>query len=445
MSTRRILVLLSAAALWLATAPVLAADSQGKDENPNVSTGQAIKTDPKAMDSSALRDGGKKGVYCVTAFGAKGDSKTDDTASFQKALDAAAKDGGGIVFVPTGNYMIKSHLAIPEDVALEGTFQAPTNNAYSGSTLLAVEGKGDADGEAFIVLRSSSTLKGIAISYPEQDNREPVPYPWTIRSRGDNCSIVNVLVVNPWQAVDFGNFGSGRHFINGLYGQPLHTGIYVDRCADVGRIQNVHFWPFWSVGLKDYMAQNATAFIFGRTDWEFVDNCFCIFYRYGFRFGDFGDGPGNVVITKSGSDIGPTAVLVENCQTHAGIVWTNCQFMAGIDVRKTNTGPVKFSNCGFWGIETTTNHAKIRGSGQVIFNECHFTGWDQKNEGQPAIFADGIGLTVSSCDFMDADHQQIALGENSRATIIMGNRLRGGAKIENQSKGKVEIGLNVEE
>jgi len=385
----------------------------------------------------------EKGFYSVTAYGgAKGDGKTDDTVSFQKALNAAARDDGGIVFVPTGSYMIKGHLVIPANVTLEGVSRAPTRGAYSGSTLLAVEGKGDPDGEPFIQVRTNSTLKGMAVVYPDQDSDKPVPYPWCVRGRGDNCSIIDVFLLNPWQAVDF---STGRHYIRGLYGQPLHTGIFVDGCLDVGRIKDVHFWPFWSVGLKDFTSQQATAFIFGRTDWEFVDSCFCIFYKVGFHFVANERGPGNVVITNSGSDVGPTAVLVENCQGHAGIAWTNCQFMSSIEIKETNTGPVKFANCGFWGIETTTSHANIKGSGHVTFNECHFNGWDRKNEGQPAIYADGNGLTIAACDFMDADHKQVVLGENAKATIIMGNRLRGGAKIENRSKGKVEMGLNVDE
>ena len=37
----------------------------------------------------------------------------------------------------------------------------------------------------------------------------PTPYPWTVRGIGDNCSLVDVLLVNPYQAVDFGTQPAG--------------------------------------------------------------------------------------------------------------------------------------------------------------------------------------------------------------------------------------------
>jgi len=46
--------------------------------------------------------------FDVRMYGALGDGKTKDTASFQKALDAASAAGGGDVLVPSGDYFIGS-------------------------------------------------------------------------------------------------------------------------------------------------------------------------------------------------------------------------------------------------------------------------------------------------------------------------------------------------
>ena len=70
----------------------------------------------------------------VRDFGARGDAITDDTASFQRALDDAGKTGNR-VFVPSGRYLIKGRLNVPESVTLAGTFDAPARTQYNSGTL----------------------------------------------------------------------------------------------------------------------------------------------------------------------------------------------------------------------------------------------------------------------------------------------------------------------
>ena len=395
------------------------------------------------MPSRAAEGGGDAGRWAVADFGARGDEATDDTAAFQAALDAAGQAGGGIVLVPAGDYAIRGHLSVPANVALEGVWRAPPRTVQGGSMLLAFEGKGEAEGEPFIFLHANSTLRGLGVRYPEQERNPPQPYPWTIRGSGDNCAIVDVLLVNPYQAVDFGTHPCGRHTIRGLHAMPLHRGIFVDKCFDVGRIEDVHLWPFWGYtdDLKAFLRENAEAFIFGRTDWEYVSNCFCLGYKVGFHFIQKDDGPGNVVLTQSGADIGPCAVMVDNVQGHAGVSFSNSQFMCGVVVKETNTGPVKFTGCGFWPVEDTVHAADLAGSGQVTFSACHFSDWDRKGQGEPAIYADCDGLIVSACDFM-ADKPPITLGPSLKSGVIVGNRLRGCERVRNLSRGHVQIGLN---
>jgi polygalacturonase len=56
------------------------------------------------------------GAYDVKAYGATGDGKTLDTPAINKAIEAAAAAGGGIVWIPAGNYLcfsirLKSNVA----------------------------------------------------------------------------------------------------------------------------------------------------------------------------------------------------------------------------------------------------------------------------------------------------------------------------------------------
>ena len=395
-----------------------------------------------ATATLALFASASLGQSSVRDFGAVGDGNADDTAAFQAAIDACAAAGGGIVAAPVGNYLIAGHLTVKPNVTLQGVWTTPTARTQNqGTTLLATEGAGNADGEPFITLLANGALKGLTVFYPQQ-TIPPQPYPWCVRGIGDNCSLVDVLLANPYQGVDFGTYPAGRHYIKTLYGQPLLKGLFIDKCFDVGRVEDVHFWPFWNTDGLEWTRQNGEAFIIGRTDWEYLVNLFCISYKVGFHFIPTADGAPNCVLTQCGSDVGPCAVLVDDCQGHAGLSFSNSQFMAGIVVSPTNTGPVKFTSCGFWGLGETAEHARIAGSGQAFFTGCHFIGWGQADAAAPAIRAVSGGLTVQGCDFMDAGKPQITLEEGVEAALILGNRFRGGQQVTNNAQGDVQMGLN---
>jgi hypothetical protein len=400
----------------------------------------------------------------VRKFGAHGNGKSDDTAAIQKALDAAGKQSGNVVLLPTGDYLIKGSLNVPANVTLQGIFRAPPagvagNNQYApgnspkaGSCLLAVGGKGQPNGTPLISLNTNSTLYGVKVFYPEQTCPEPpVQYPWTVRQLGDSAALVNVTILNPWQAVDCGTVTGARHYIHGLYGQPLKTGLFIDKCGDVGRVQDVHFWPFWKITpkLSTYTSTQATAFLIGRTDWEYMFNCFAIWHKIGYHFVRTANGVPNVVLTQCGSDEGATgtqstSVRVDGNQTHAGISFVNGQFMGApsIAIGKTNTGPVKFNNCGFWGGPLTDTMAILEGSGQTTFTGCHFISWAQRDKKAPAVVLRRGRLIINACEFMDAGSRQVTIERGAAAAVISGNSFQGPARISNQIGAKAQIGLN---
>jgi hypothetical protein len=384
-------------------------------------------------------------------FGAKGDGKTDDTAAIQGALRAAGQSGG-TVFLPGAVYLIGGTLEVPQSVSLRGTFEAPprTGPGGGGTVLLATAGRGQETGTPFILLRTNSTVRGLSVFYPEQTS-DIAPYPPTIQGFGDDCSIVDVLLINPYFGVDVGTNPCGRHWIKSLYMQALRRGIYVAECFDVGRIEDIHIWPFWRAGdpkIDGFVHSEGEAFVLARTDWEYMQNCFCIGYHTGYRFTTSKSGPGNVVLTQCGSDEGPqsTSVLVEETQGHAGVSFVNGQFMGQthVDVREQNNGPVKFTACGFWGLPGITGSmANLAGAGQVIFEGCHFTGWALAGDpSAPAIVAEAGGLSVVSCDFMDSGKQQVRIGAKMDSAVVVANRLRGGERIDNQIGDRAQIGLN---
>ncbi|MGI6296370.1 MAG: glycosyl hydrolase family 28-related protein [Armatimonadota bacterium] len=412
----------------------------------------------------------------VKDFGAKGDGVTDDTDAFQKALAEAGEAGGGIVRVPAGNYMIKTHLSIPACVTLEGIWTAPPcptkieppsivsakNNSdktwLTGSVLLAVEGAGDSNGVPFITLNTNSTLKGMTIYYPEQKvDTEPVAYPWCVASAGcDNPSIIDCLLVNPYQGVDFGSRVAGRHYIRNLYGQPLYKGLFVDVCFDVGRLENIHFWPFWTAHVlggkapktDDWVFKNGTAFIFARSDWEYVSNCFAILYKTGIHFMKASDpGPGNYLMTQSGADCCDVAVFVEETQGHSGISFSNSQIFGRIVVSEKNSGPVRFTSCGIFGASgeiEAQEMIRIDGRGRVSFDNCSFHAIDPAPKTKEYINVAGGRIGISNSVFIGtAGHAPIVIGEKTVSAIITGNEFYSNRQIVNNAKKNVVIKDNL--
>ncbi|MEI7635234.1 MAG: glycosyl hydrolase family 28-related protein [bacterium] len=413
----------------------------------------------------------------VRKFGAKGDGKADDTTAIQRAMETQGAMGGGVAHLPAGHYLVKSHLNIPSAVTLEGIWQAPpTANRYTratgthttislltGSVLLAVEGAGQENGAPFITLNPNSVLKGVTIFYPEQKKTNPpIAYPWTVQTAGcDNISIIDVLMINPYQAVDFGTKVVGRHFIRNLYGQPLRRGLFIDLCLDIGRIENIHFWPFWTVADGEnsptwkYMKEHGEAFIFGRSDWEYVTNCFAISYKTGFHFlankrTDVYAGGGNYLLTQSGADCCKTALLVDDTQGHSGISFSNSQIYGDIIINDANRGKVSFTACNLFGSMDGAGGfatARIDGKGRVTFSNCEFYCIDPKNKANTMLDCRGGRISVIGCDFINPDRETIKLGPDVISAIIANNEFRGKANISNQAtrKDKVAISGNIEE
>lgn len=90
------------------------------------------------MAPRILRDRGGQ-VFNVKAYGAAGDGSADDTAEIQAALDDAAAVGGGVVFLPKGNYKVSATLTITgKAVSIVGVGTGDAN-LDSVSTLAAAD------------------------------------------------------------------------------------------------------------------------------------------------------------------------------------------------------------------------------------------------------------------------------------------------------------------
>ena len=400
-------------------------------------------------------------------YGAKGDGKADDTQAIQKALNAAVKNTG-VCYLPAGSYRLNGTLTVPESVTLKGSYDGIPHPKHPIGTVLHIYGgKGNADGTPAVTLNFNASIKNLMIHYPEQQAPpEVIPYPWTIRINGEMCQVVDIAMTNPYMAIDCGTNINELHFIRNVYACPLKIGIYIDQCYDVGRLENVHFNPnlwkriglepmlpmppkgyngtedkYWNELLIPYLKENLIGFKLGKTDWEYISNCFVIFAKQGFLFDDFGHGVGNALVTQSGADIGPVAVQVNKVQGRQGVQFANCQFMSTIKIAPQNTGYVKISNSGFWKVKETAEQIINEGSGTVILTACQFTDWDIAKKGVPCIRATNGRLILGNCDFMK-NKNAVLLEDKFISGTITGCIFRNDTVVNN-SKGKLEMAANI--
>lgn len=144
----------------------------------------------------------------VRDYGATGDGVTDDTASIQAAVDAAAI-GGGSVFVPRGTYLVNGTVNILSSVKLTGagmdngttvvgtTFKRTTS---TGSPMLSVTGGVPGSGDAV----STSPVKRVVFS------------DFTLRASGSSDTLLRMFYTNRNHVARVRFIGTTGHAVHGV-------------------------------------------------------------------------------------------------------------------------------------------------------------------------------------------------------------------------------------
>lgn len=223
-------------------------------------------------------------VVSVRDYGAKGDSRTDDTAAFARAI-ASVSATGGVVHVPSvgpgKGYVLTRTLRIPAGVALLGSPAGFANNAWSafplpekfivGSKILARPAPDQYAGphrKPLFDLPGGSSVRGLYILYDRQpwpadeefkDPRSPYHYATFAEARsrfvrehvkpcgptfyvtGPNVVIEDIVCDRYYDF--FVQARGARTYVDriSLYGYR-HGFVFVE-CLDVNRLSRVHLVP----------------------------------------------------------------------------------------------------------------------------------------------------------------------------------------------------------
>ena len=235
----------------------------------------------------------------------------DDTFGIQKAFEYSALTGKKLV-VPAladGNtYRTTEPIEMVRPFRIEGEGTTPLiqrnfltgiNSRGAGSWFhFDHEGRGISFVPAGSEEPGGAYLKSIGIirnqPMPDEDPFTPADNDFDIYARKGEVLIEDVTLLNATRGIDY---EGERLEIRSLRGQPLVEGIRMDKCYDVCRVYDVHFWTYWSssVEVAQYMIANAIGIRSGRNDHPFMHGIFTIFYQYGMELFQGTDGATNLL------------------------------------------------------------------------------------------------------------------------------------------------------
>ncbi len=314
-------------------------------------------------------------LYVATdaPWNANGHDELDDTAALQQALDQAGQDGGGIVFVPGGNYIVRGTLSVPSGVELRGVHDVPHHTMGSGSMLHVYPQPGQSP---TVTVQSRTGLNGLSFSYPDLRISDIKEYPFLIQGRGDDLYIVRVNCRNPFRFLDLKSYRCDRHYVDYLSGSPLKVGIAVGGGSVQGEVRNTqfnpHYWsrfdrsnPFFPRGrinfntLWTYQKENLDAMWVGNCQGEVLFQNFVYGSLYGIHFTQQdGQGPSDAVVHGHGTDGSKVGVFFEQGNgrvdmINSELVAMSSQNKVAIKLGADYSGTARLINTMVWGDPST--------------------------------------------------------------------------------------------
>ena len=344
-----------------------------------------VSDQPVKLDAFPQYDGNKTRVsrpardvlYVVTdaPWNANGRGEQDDTRAVQNALAQAGKDGGGIVFVPGGDYIIRDSLIVPSGVELRGVYDVPHHTVGGGSMLHIYPGTNQ---NPSVILLARAGLRGLTFNYPDQAVSGWKEYPFLIQGQGADLYVINVNCGNPYQFLDLRTVRCDRHYVDYLSGSPLRIGVAVGAGSKDGEIRNVQFNPhYWSrvMGGNPFFANSTTGMGFGSVwgyqkenlDAIWVGNCQRELFYQNFVYGSLygmhftqqdGRGPEDCYVHGHGTDGSKVGVYFERGNGRIDMVNSELVSMSSSNRVAIKLGPdfqgtVRLINTMVWGDPST--------------------------------------------------------------------------------------------
>lgn len=424
-------------------------------------TTPSITPHPQTFPISQASEDVNVAMYSVTDFGAS-TANNDNTVQFQNAINDTYNAGGGVIFVPQGQWNIRGHLLLRENVTLRGDWKNPESGGLGQGTILkAYDGRDNENSYAFISLENGALVRDLTVWYPEQSDINIVhAYPWTFRNAGTTGAyapyLKNITLINSYNGIKVDSNNNAAYFKN-IYGTALKRGIYHDGSWDIGKAHSVWLRPkYWAnsglgtppteVQIESYTNANATAITLYKNDWGVYYDLFLEGYNKGIEFKK------SLVVTKI--DFGYNGTF-ENFTIKDGTYGIYADFIMPDNSVMFSNGNISVAGAGAC-VKTTGNFTGTQtlsfnsctfsapagvivdqaGSGVLNFVKNNFNDWSPSNK---AINAAGGSLLIQA-NYFNADKPDISLGSGvSSAAVLLNSYAYNTPNISNSSTGDIKI------
>ena len=367
--------------------------------------------------------------YSTSVAGFVGNAVLDCTNAIQKALDKAGNDGGGIVFLPPGKYMLNGNLVIPEGVELKGASDVASVPKGPGSIIEVYAGKNNPDGTPFLKLSARSGIRGITFNYPEQKssltiNPSTMPkYPYCLQATGSDVYIVNIGIRATYNGIDLFTYKCDNHYIDYFAGHIFKNAIRIGGGSSNGIISNVQFnslvmsagheskFGSWPNSENNEAAKNAVYdqnwkelefMILEDCQDQILYNNFHYASHQGIIFGKNSTHPSGISMGL-GLDASLRSICFEGLDSNKGFDLINTQVVSIAkdniysDTRYIETSPAfkgeaYLYSSDYWG---NSRYAGVFGSGKVNFLMPHF---EQYGSTRFLDITGDANIYISTCD-----------------------------------------------
>lgn len=164
-----------------------------------------------------------------------GEASDDIGPSLQRAIDAAAENGAGIVFIEPGRYRIKTPVTVKKGIYLIGS-GSNTETAFSTELIYTTQAIG---ASPLFIAKDSSGISGLKISCASFSDENvflsdvaSVPDTYIIKAEDvSSVSLTDISFKNVPCSVYLKNVTGG--FVSKLSGSSVFRDIYAENCSDL--------------------------------------------------------------------------------------------------------------------------------------------------------------------------------------------------------------------